>query len=394
MEKKNSKSFLIVLLGLLTAFGPFVTDMYLPGLPSMISFFHTNTAMIQLGLTSSMIGMAIGQLFFGPLSDKFGRRKPLLASMLLFMLSTILCIFSPDIEVFVALRLIQGIAGAGGIVLSRCIATDMFSGKDLAKMLAVIGAVNGIAPILSPVIGGCVINYTDWRGVFIVLLVIGILLFAGCIYLRESHAKERRSKKGILATFLVLWPVMKNRKYRLYMFQQSFSMSVMFANIASSPFIIQQHYGYSPFAFGLWFAINAIALVAATMLSLKFKKSENAVLAGSIGTLLISLVELLVLMNNMPFWQYETLIFVMLFMVGLTIPSSTALAMESERYNAGSASALLGAGVFIMAGVVSPLVGIGNMLVTTGIVFVAGAAIALFCAVKARKISEERKVSH
>jgi len=385
VENKNSKAFFLILLGLLSAFGPFVTDMYLPGLPSMMTFFGTTTAMVQLGLTSSMIGMAVGQLFFGPLSDKYGRRIPLLMAMLLFILSTILCLFSPSIEVFIALRLIQGIAGAGGIVMSRCIATDLFTGSELVNMLAVIGAINGIAPIVSPVVGGFIMNYTDWRGVFLILLVIGVLLLAGCLHFKETHTKERRLNKSLAATFMLLGPVLKNRRYRQFMLQQAFTMSVMFANIASSPFIIQQHYGYSPFAFSVWFAINAVALIMASFVSIKFKKPEQAMLTGAVGTVILAVIELFVLMNDQPFWMYESLIFLLLFTVGLTLPSSTTLAMESERKHAGSASALLGAGVFIMAGIVSPLVGIGNMLVTTGCVFVVGSVLALFCALRSRR---------
>lgn len=138
-KNKNSKLFLLILLGMLTAFGPFVTDMYLPSLPSMGAYFRTTPSLVQLGLTASMIGLAAGQIFFGPLSDKYGRRSPLLAAMSLFIISTIGCIFAPTIEIFVIMRLLQGIAGAGGIVISRSVATDMFTGKELAKTLAIIG---------------------------------------------------------------------------------------------------------------------------------------------------------------------------------------------------------------------------------------------------------------
>lgn len=131
----NSKLFLLTLLGMLTAFGPFVTDMYLPSLPLMGEYFRTTPSLVQLGLTASMIGLAAGQIFFGPLSDKYGRRPPLLAAMYLFIISTIGCIFAPTIEMFVMLRLLQGVAGAGGIVISRSVATDMFTGKELAKTL-------------------------------------------------------------------------------------------------------------------------------------------------------------------------------------------------------------------------------------------------------------------
>lgn len=154
MARSNSQIFTLVFLGMLTAFGPFVTDMYLPTLPAMTDFFHANSSQVQLGLTASMIGLAVGQLLFGPISDKYGRRLPLIAAMCLFLLSTLGCIYSGTVMRFAGWRLIQGIAGAGGIVISRSIATDKYSGRELAKMLAVIGAINGVAPVAAPIAGG------------------------------------------------------------------------------------------------------------------------------------------------------------------------------------------------------------------------------------------------
>lgn len=180
------KVFLLILLGMLTAFGPFVTDMYLPALPTMTGYFGTSVSMVQLGLTFSMIGLALGQLLVGPVSDKYGRRRPLIASMVLFIISTVACIFSPDVVFFTAMRFLQGIAGAGGIVISRSVATDEFSGKELMKMLAIIGAINGIAPIAAPVVGGVMLSATDWRGIFAVLLLLGVVLLVGSIMFRES----------------------------------------------------------------------------------------------------------------------------------------------------------------------------------------------------------------
>lgn len=192
----NSKFFLLTLLGMLTAFGPFVTDMYLPSLPSMGEYFKTTPSLVQLGLTASMIGLAAGQIFFGPLSDKYGRRSPLLAAMYLFIISTIGCIFAPTIEIFAILRLLQGIAGAGGIVISRSVATDMFTGKELAKTLAIIGAINGVAPVSAPIIGGGLTEGIDWKGIFWVLLALGIILLLGCRLIRQipptgkQHARQ------------------------------------------------------------------------------------------------------------------------------------------------------------------------------------------------------------
>lgn len=369
MKGKNSASFLFILLGALTAFGPFVTDMYLPSLPSMVGYFNTQASMVQLGLTSSMIGLALGQLFFGPLSDRYGRRSPLLAAMLLFIVSTVCCIFSGTIESFIFFRLIQGVAGAGGIVVSRSIATDLFTGRELAKAMAIIGAINGVAPVASPVLGGFLTDSIGWKGIFVVLLVIGVLLLLGNLRFRESLPVERRKRgslKSMLAGFGV---VLRNRRYVYYVLQMGFAMGVLFTNISSSPFIMQQHYGFSAFGFSLFFGINALAIGLAAGLSVKFSNPEHAMFVGSAGMTLLSLIEFVALSLGCTFVVYEALLFLLLFALGLTFTASTTLAMDCERANSGTASALFGAAGFAFGGVVSPLVGLGNILSTTGLLF-------------------------
>ena len=171
---QNSRSYIFVSLGLLTAFGPYVTDLYLPALPGQAAYFGTSAPMVQLGLTASMLGLAFGQLAIGPLSDRFGRKAPLMASLPVFTAVTVLSVYSPSIEAFVALRFVQGAAGAAGIVLSRSIAADLFSGRELVSAMGTIGAVQGVAPVTAPVIGALLVSVTDWRGVFWVLAGLGL----------------------------------------------------------------------------------------------------------------------------------------------------------------------------------------------------------------------------
>lgn len=377
--------FLLVLLGMLTAFGPFVTDMYLPALPSMTSYFDTSVSMVQLGLTFSMVGLALGQLLIGPISDKFGRRRPLLASMVLFIVSTVACIFSPNVVFFTAMRFLQGIAGAGGIVISRSAATDEFAGRELMKMLAVIGAINGIAPIAAPVIGGVMLSVTDWRGIFFILLLLGVLLLVGSAMFKESLPESRRSVGSVLHVFGSFGTVARNRRFLYYVLQQGFAQFILFANIASSPFIIQQHYGFSPLVFSVCFGVNAIAIGVASALSVKFRRPEDAVATSCVGMLVMSVVIAAVLMLGGSFWAYEISLFVLMFMMGLTFTASTSLALNSERERAGAASAMLGAICFLAGGIVSPLVGVGNILYSTGIIFIVGAALSSLFAHKARR---------
>lgn len=370
---------MLVLLGMLSAFGPFVTDMYLPSLPAMGDYFSTSSSMVQLGLTTSMIGLAVGQIFFGPLSDRYGRRMPLLVAMWLFIASTICCLFSTSIEMFVAFRLIQGVAGAGGIVISRSVATDRYSGRELAKMLAVIGAINGVAPVAAPIVGGVLTESIGWQGIFAVLLGLGMILLGGCYCFRESLPKEQRLASKWNDTFRSFKVVLQDRQYVFYVLQMAFAQGVLFSYIASSPFILQQHYGFSAFTFSLCFAVNAVAIGVAAALSVKFRRPVSCTLAGCIGMLVAAVGECVALMMGCGFWVYELLLLVLLFMMGLTFTSTTTLAMERQRENAGTASALLGAVCFAFGGIVSPLVGIGNILTSTGIIFVISALCSLGC---------------
>ena len=365
MNKDNSKIYLLVLLGLLTAFGPFVTDMYLPTLPAMTDFFHTSSSMVQMGLTTSMIGLAAGQLLFGPLSDKYGRRTPLLTAMWLFIGSTLLCIFASDIRQFVTARFLQGIAGSGGIVISRSVATDRFGGRDLARMLALIGAVNGVAPVVAPIIGGTLTDSIGWQGIFCILLMLGCVLLAGCFRLRESLPAERRSAVAWGDIFRSFGTVLRNRRYVAYVLQMGFAQGVLFAYIASSPFIMQGHYGFSAFEFSICFAIGSAAAF-----SIRFRNPERSTRAGCMGMLLFAAAEAVALGLGCGFWVYEGLLFGLLFAMGLTFTSSTALAMGAAREYAGTASAMLGAICFSFGGIVSPLVGIGDTLLSTGAVFI------------------------
>lgn len=344
--------------------------------------------MVQLGLTTSMIGLATGQIFFGPLSDRYGRRLPLLVAMWLFILSTICCMLSRDIHQFVAFRLIQGIAGAGGIVISRSIATDKFSGRDLATTLAIIGGINGVAPVAAPIIGGVFTDLIGWQGIFAILLVLGILLLAACTYFNESLPVEKRQTSTWGDTFGSFKVVLRNRRYVFYVLQLAFAQGILFANIASSPFIIQQHYGFSPLAFSLCFSFNGIAIGVAAALSIKFHQLENGTLAGCIGMLIFAIVECIALWLNCNFWIYESILIVLLFTMGLTFTSSTTLAMQSERANSGTASALLGAVCFASGGIVSPLVGLGNILHSTGIIFVISAVLSLTCILFAMRMKK------
>lgn len=369
-SKRNSKTFILLFLGLLSAFGPFVMDMYLPTLPAMSVYFRTTSSMVQLGLTTSMAGLAAGQLFFGPLSDKYGRRPVLSVALMLFLLSTAGCIFSENILQFITLRFLQGVSGAGGVVLSRSIAADKYSARELAGVLAVIGGINGVATVAAPIAGGFLADASGWQGIFWSLFLLGTILLAGSFRMEESHPAEQRTSvrwNDILRNFSL---ILRNRQYLAYTLQYGFTMGVLFVNIASAPFIMQEHYGLSAMQFSLCFGANAIAMAIASTVAVKLPTMKDALYIGSSGMLWLSFAWFAALSQGCSFWIYETLVFALLSMAGITFTASNTLAMECERENAGVASALLGTAGFAVGGIMSPLVGLGNILFSTGMLFI------------------------
>lgn len=357
--------FLLVFLGMMSAFGPFVTDMYLPTLPSMSDIFHTTPSMVQLGLTTSMLGLAIGQIFFGPVSDKYGRRPVLIAAMILFALATLGCIFSGSIVTFNAFRFLQGLGGSGGIVLSRSVATDCYSGRPLAKTLAIIGAINGIAPVTAPMIGGFVAGSIGWQGIFWVLLGIGVFLLALCIPFRESLHPSLRHHGPVLSLLSSLPTLLRIPRFRSLVIINGLVSGILFSYISSASFIVQENFGFSELGFSLVFAINAVAIAVGAALALRFPSLRAALFTGIIAVLVIALLQLTATILSPRFLIYESLTFLTLLSLGLIFTSTTTLAMDEGRIAVGAASAIFGATGFLFGGIVSPLVGLSDIMLTT-----------------------------
>lgn len=366
--KVNTKAVVLVFLGALSAFGPFVMDMYLPVLPHMERYFRCSSSLVQLGLTTGLIGLAAGQLIFGPLSDCYGRRHPLICAMLLFVVSTAGCIFATDIHQFTVMRLFQGVAGSGGVVLSRSIAADKYKGAELTSMMSVIAAVNGIATVAAPIAGGLIALIGGWKGIFWSLMVISAILLIGAVRMHESlmFRKTRIIPKDVLSGFV---PVLYNRRYIRYVLIYMFSMGVLFTNIASSPFIMQNHYNLTAFHFSIVFGFNAVSFAIASAMIPRFRTRDAAIVFGTAGMSLASLLIVPVFLFHCGFWIYETVIFILTLMVGIVSTASNVSAMDSGRSNAGVASALLGAIGYSFGGVVPAVVGMGNIFTMTSLLF-------------------------
>jgi DHA1 family bicyclomycin/chloramphenicol resistance-like MFS transporter len=360
----------------MTAFAPLVTDMYLPSLPALTDWFDTSASMIQMTISTSMLGIAVGQLFFGSISDKAGRRRPLFASLALYLAATLGCVFVSNIHALIVFRLLQGLGAAGSIVIARSVASDRFSGKELLSFLALMAAVQGIAPIVAPIFGGVLLLFTNWKGIFLCLGLLGLAVLFASLRMKESLPVHKRANVSVRSSFRLFVPVLKNKPLMLYIALLSFSMAIMFAYIASSPFIFQEHYGVSPVAYGIFFAINALSLTVGNILSARFEHPKKVLNTAVAGLFVFSLVTGISLLLDLSIVCFCTALFLTLLCAGATFPVSTNLALDLEKKYKGTASAILGAATFLVGGVAMPLAGLGNILHSTSYVMIGCAVLA------------------
>lgn len=375
-KTQNTKNYLLITLGLLTAFAPFVTDLYLPALPSLAAYFKSPDALVQMSLTMSMLGLATGQLFIGPVSDRFGRRNVLLLTLILFIITSIFCILSPSVHLFNLSRLFQGMSASGGIVIARSISADLYSGKELKRFLGMISAVNGIAPVLAPVLGGFIMSVGTWKNIFAVLLAYGLLMLLLAIGTRESLPLHRRSKHGIVGSFAAYAKLFRNKTYLLYLSVFMFSSMVLFAYIACSPFILQSIYSLSPMQFSLCFALNAIGITAGCMLGTHLS-DRVSLLAGGISIFASTLICMASLLLQTNVLLVEASFCICIFSFGLLQPVSNAKTLDAAGGNVGCGAAALGSCGFVMGAIVSPLVGLGNMALSSSLTLTIGGLLCL-----------------
>ena len=356
--------WLVLLLGSLTAFGPLSMDMYLPGLPIVGEDLNASTSLVQLSLTACLVGLGLGQLVFGPLSDMYGRRKPLVITLVVYAIASVLSAFSPNIWIFIALRFVQGMTGAAGIVIARACARDLYVGSELTKFMAMLSIVNGAAPILAPIAGGVVLSFASWHVVFFILGGIGLLMFlATAFFLPDTLPVEERAEGGMLSVVKTFSGLLKDKWFMGIALTQGLIMSSMFAYIAGSPFILQNIYDVTPQQFALFFALNGVGIIIAAQVTGRLagrihevKFLRTGVLMSFTGSVLL----LLTVWNGWPLAVIATALFLVVSSVGMVSTSSFSLAMQSQGKSAGSAAAFLGLMPFIGGAIVSPLVGLAG----------------------------------
>lgn len=360
-------AFLILYLVLLSAFGSFVNDMYLPTLPEMVRSFHTSRSTVQLGLTFGMIGLGFGEIILGPLSDRFGRKPILIIALIIFAIGAAASVWSKTIHVFLWWRLVQGVGASGGYFLARTIPADLYQGRALAKVMALVGAINGFAPASAPVIGGLVARSVGWQGIFWILFGFSVLLLILSPAFKESLPKARRVTGRFGKAFGNYAILARNRHFIVHVMLKGTALGVLFAYISSAPFIIQDHYGFSQLQFGLFMGFNALFVAVGATSALKFKPLKRAAVLGARCLVVVAIAQFICFYTVDNVWVYEALNLPMLVCLGMLFTVGNTLAMNEGRQCAGDASALIGLMGYVFGAAVSPLVGLGNLLHSTAI---------------------------
>jgi DHA1 family bicyclomycin/chloramphenicol resistance-like MFS transporter len=353
---------LVLVLGFLIALGPLTIDMYLPALPSLTEELRTTAAAVQLTLTGTLAGLALGQLLIGPLSDAVGRRRPLIAGITVHIVASVLCVVAPNLAVLGGLRVLQGLGAAAAAVVAMAIVRDLFTGLAAAKLFSRLMLVMGAAPILAPTLGGIVLGWTDWRGVFVVLAGFGVaMVMVTALVLPETLPVERRRHGGVLGTLRVYRSLVRDRTFVGLILVAGLSMAALFAYVSGSSFVFQGQYGMNEQQFGLTFGAGAVGLITATQCNVRLLRrwSPAQILISALSVGAVAGVVLLVLAATgigglagvlVPLW-------VVLAAAGLAFPNAPALALSRHGEAAGTAAALLGAVQFGVGALAAPLVG-------------------------------------
>ena len=354
---------LVLVLGSLIALGPLSIDLYLPALPTIGGDLHTTVASVQLTLTGTLAGLALGQIVIGPLSDAIGRRTPLLAGVAVHIVASILCVIAPNLALLGVLRVLQGLGAAASMVVGMAIVRDLYEGLAAAKLLSRLMLVLGVSPILAPTLGGLILNWTSWRGVFVVLTGIGIaILTATALALPETLPQDRRRGGGLIGVVRDYGRLFTDRTYVGLVLVAGLSMTAIFAFVSGSSFVFQDHYRMSEQQFGLVFGAGAVGLILATQINVRLLQRwspgqvlSTALVAATVFGLLLLLFSATGLFGLagvlIPLW-------LVLFFAGLCMPNAPALALSRHGESAGTAAALLGAVQFGVGAVAAPLVGV------------------------------------
>jgi DHA1 family bicyclomycin/chloramphenicol resistance-like MFS transporter len=354
---------LVLVLGALSAIGPLTIDTYLPALPELTTELGATDSQAQLTITGLLLGLGLGQLIIGPLSDAVGRRKPLLIGLAAHGLMSVLCALAPSIAILSITRTLQGLAGAAVAVVAMAVVRDLFSGIKAAQLLSRLILVLGVAPILAPSLGSALLKVTSWQGIFVVLAVAAVLMFALAFFaLPETLPVSRRQPARVRSSLHSYRVLFTDRLFVVMVLVAGLMFATLFAYISGAPFVLQGIYGLSPQQFGLAFSANAVGMIVMTQLNplLLRRYSPVQILGVSILVALIGSIVLLTfaVTNFGGLLGFMVPLFFIVSAAGLSFPNAPAIALNRHGEAAGTAAALLGAAQFMIGGFIAPLVGV------------------------------------
>ena len=357
--------FLFLVLGGVAVYGPASMDMYIPALPKLAESFGVATSAAELTITAYLIGLAVGQLVAGPLSDVLGRRRPLLVGLAVYAAASLLCALAPAFYLLVAMRLLQGLAAAGGVAISRAIIRDMYSGVQAARYFSRLMLMIGLAPVVAPILGAQLLRVTSWRGIFVTLSLLSlVLLLVTASFLPETLRAERRSAGSVAATGRTFAILFRDRVFLAYALALGCATASIVGYLTGSPFVIEDVYGRSPQFFSLVFSVIALAMIAFSQLNAGLVRhvSSSCLLACGLavnvasGTALV----MVVVVGGLGLWPLLACFLILFSTWGIIQPNVTALGLADYPQVAGTASAALGLFQYGMGAIAAPLVGAGG----------------------------------
>jgi len=354
---------LVLVLGALSAVGPLTIDTYLPALPALSAELRATDSQAQLTITGLLVGLGLGQLLVGPLSDAVGRRRPLLIGLGLHALMSALCALAPSITLLAVTRTLQGLAGAAVAVVAMAVVRDLFSGVRAAQLLSRLTLVVGVAPILAPSLGSALLKLTSWRGIFVVLAAVAVALFVlALVALPETLPVVRRQSGNLRGSLRAYRRLFRDRLFVVMVLVSGLMFATLFAYISGAPFILQELFGLSPQQFGLAFSANAVGLIAMTQINplLVRRISPVRVLSAAVLTSFLAATALVVTAATGAggIVGFMVPLFFLVSAAGLAFPNAPAIALNRHGESAGTAAALLGAAQFMIGGFIAPLVGV------------------------------------
>lgn len=351
-------SVLVPILASLTAFAPLSIDMYLPSFPKIAEEFVVPDARVELSLASFFVGLALGQLFYGTATDRFGRKQPLYVGLTIYFIASIICAFAPSIEILIAARFFQALGACGGIVIARAMVRDLFDHQESARVFSLLMLVMGVAPILAPLIGGYVALLLGWRAIFLIVAVFSLLILGAVRkFLPETKAPNPAVKIG--NTFQNYWGILKDREFLGFTLTGGFAQAGMFAYITGSPFIFIGIFGIPAEKFGWIFGANALGLIALSQLNGRLLKTRDAddILRRCLTLTAVFCAALIAAgVLNLGIWGVSIPLFLYIASLGMILPNATAGALSKQGAMAGTASALIGSLQYGLAAISSTLV--------------------------------------